>query len=328
MDATSEFPTLLVLVLTLLLLVGIAAYFITIAVCEWFARRQLHRQVSQRLLAFSNADTPERAPVRLYRWLNTQLSKTSLGRWIDGLVYSADLQWSGLTVLFLWLLLYAALFAALLLLLQLGGGANLVLSGLAATGLAVFYFITRKDAYEKALQAQTPEIAQLISNSLRAGQSLYFAFQEIEQKLPRPAQREFRSLRLQIDVGGLSIDESMRNFLRDHPSEEMRILITALLVQRRAGGDLISALANISKAIFARRRIRNEIDTITAQARQTSLISIVLPFVILVILNQVSPGMVAEFINWPPGLVFFIIVYAVPQTIAFLLIRRMGDVQV
>lgn len=323
----SEFPSLLLL-LASILSVGVAAYCVTIGVCELLARRQLNRQVYQRLLDFTQAHKPQSVWVRLYRGLNVQISKTALGRWINQLVYEADLEWSILTVVALWLLLCMAVFAALLLLLQLAFVPNLLLSNMAATGLSAFYFITRKDAYEKALQAQTPEIAQLISNSLRAGQSLYFAFQEVEQKLPRPAQREFRSLRLQIDVGGLSLDQAMRNFLQEHPSEEMRILITALLVQRRAGGDLISALANISKAIFARRRIRNEIETITAQARQTSFISIVLPFVVLVILNQVSPGMVAQFINWPPGLIFFVVLYALPQTAAFLIIRRMGDVKV
>ena len=113
-----------------------------------------------------------------------------------------------------------------------------------------------------------------------------------------------------------------------HPGEEIRILVTSLLVQRRAGGDLIATLSTIANALRARRRVRNEVDTITAEARQTSLIVIVLPFVVLVVLNQISPGMVSNFIGWPPGLLFFLIVYIVPQVIAFLLIRRIGDVKV
>ena len=254
---------------------------------------------------------------------------TQLGKKIDEMIDDADLQIGSLTVVGGWLVLCTFLYIVFLLFLQFNVFPNMIMSGLFGTGIVYYYLVSRKDAYARALQVQTPEIAQLMSNSLRAGQSLYFAMQEIEEKLPRPANREFRRLRLQIDIGGLSIDQALTTLLRRFPSEEMRILVTSLLVQRRAGGDLIGALESISKAIGARRRVRNEIDTVTAEARQTTMIAIALPIVILIILNQLSPGMVSDFINessW--GLPFTIVVYVLPQVATIYLIRRISDVKV
>ena len=310
-----------------ILLTAASTYVIVLGLLEFLQSYQLQQHVQERLERYGRLTEKEGQWQRLIRETETQLRRTRLGEFIAESVKNADLEWSVLLILVIWMGLVILIFLVLYLLLQLVFWANLILSVLAATLLIAFFLVNRKDAYERALQAQTPDIGQLISNSLRAGQSLYFALVEVEEKLPRPANREFRQLRQQIDLGE-PIDQALHNFMLRHPGEEIRILVTSLLVQRRAGGDLIATLSTIANALRARRRVRNEVDTITAEARQTSLIVIVLPFVVLVVLNQISPGMVSNFIGWPPGLLFFLIVYIVPQVIAFLLIRRIGDVKV
>ena len=310
-----------------ILLTAASTYVIVLGLLEFLQSYQLQQHVQERLERYGRLTEKEGQWQRLIRETETQLRRTRLGEFIAESVKNADLEWSVLLILIIWMGLVILIFLVLYLLLQLVFWANLILSVLAATLLIAFFLVNRKDAYERALQAQTPDIGQLISNSLRAGQSLYFALVEVEEKLPRPANREFRQLRQQIDLGE-PIDQALHNFMLRHPGEEIRILVTSLLVQRRAGGDLIATLSTIANALRARRRVRNEVDTITAEARQTSLIVIVLPFVVLVVLNQISPGMVSNFIGWPPGLLFFLIVYIVPQVIAFLLIRRIGDVKV
>ncbi|MFN8487658.1 MAG: type II secretion system F family protein [Caldilineaceae bacterium] len=309
------------------LLMGSGVFILIFGLAYLLQARRLQRQAWERLQILGRVTLGESWLQSALRVLEARFAKTSLGKIIRRSVDAADLQWSLLMVAAIWFGLVLTLFLALYLLLQLAAAANLVLSLLAASGLLAFFFINRKDAYERALQAQTPDIAQLISNSLRAGQSLYYALYEVEEKLPKPASREFRELRQRIDLGD-PMDQALRSFMLRHPGEEIRILITSLLVQRRAGGDLIATLATISNAIRARRRVRNEVDTITAEARQTSLLVMVMPFFVLVILNRISPGMVARFISWPPGLVFFIVIYLLPQAAAFLIIRRMGNVRV
>jgi len=311
----------------ILLLMGSGVWLLTLSLPHTLQARRLQRTVSDRLQGFGRLGVGERLDQRLLRVLEERLRTTPLGALIIRTVDAADLPWGVLTVFAVGIALCVVLLIALYLLLQLPLPTNLILSTVAAIGLLIFFLVNRKDAYERALQAQTPDVAQLVSNSLRAGQSLYYALYEVEGKLPKPASREFRTLRERIDLG-VPMDQALRTFMLRHPGEEMRILITSLLVQRRAGGDLIATLATISNAIRARRRVRNEIDTITAEARQTSLLVMVMPFFVLVILNRIQPGMVAKFISWPPGLIFFLIFYLLPQVIAFLVIRRMGNVRV
>ncbi|MCE7980724.1 MAG: hypothetical protein DYG89_05985 [Caldilinea sp. CFX5] len=309
------------------ILAGVATYILVYGLLYFLQSYQMQQKVGERLRSEGELFVRENRWHRLLRESEEQLAKTRLGELLKVSIKDADLEWSVLLLLAMAFGLLVVFMLALVLLLGLPFGPNLALSIIATTFTVWFFLTNRRDAYERALQAQTPDIGQLISNSLRAGQSLYFALIEVEEKLPRPANREFRQLRQQIDLGE-PIDQALRNFMQRHPGEEMRILIVSLLVQRRAGGDLIATLSTIANALRARRRVRHEIDAITAEARQTSLIVIVLPITVLVALNRISPGMVTDFISTPPGLIFFILVYLIPQFIAFLIIRRIGDVKV
>ncbi len=306
---------------------GGGVFVLSGGVFNLLSSRQQGRHVEERLQRFGRYARGKSLRQRLSEAVEHRLASTSLGKRVQRNLDAADLSWSLLLLLGLWLVLLVITSLAFYLLLSLASYTNAILSLGVATFLIYFYLLNRRDAYERALQAQTPDIAQLMSNSLRAGQSLYFSLFEVEEKLPDPASREFRRLRQQIDLGEPT-DQALRNFMERHPGEEMRIMFTSLLVQRRAGGDLIKTLSSISAAIRARRRVRNEVDTITAEARQTSLIVLVLPFVVLIILNRVSPGMVTQFIANPVGLVFFIVVYILPQIAAFFVIRRIGNIKV
>lgn len=291
------------------------------------AGRSIEKTMQQRLVRFGGSGYNRPRFNRFAEWIETILLRTVPGKTIRAKLDAGDLQWRVLTLICGTILLFCLFFCMLYILLGLTTFVNVVLSLVFTTGIAIFFLNERHGAYERALRNQVADVALLLSNSLRAGQSLYLAMAEVEEKLPRPAGNEFHKLRRQIDLGK-STDDAMRDFMNAHPSEEMRILMTSLLIQRRAGGDLISTLASIAAAIQGRQRIRHEIDTITAEAKQNSIIVIILPFVILIAINKLTGGLVADFLAEWWGLPFFLLVYVVPQVIAVFLIRKVGDIKV
>ena len=315
------------LLILLSLIFGGAIFAITYGFGMILSGRGVEKGMQQRLVQFGGEGIERPLMNRMTERIETLLLKTSLGQAMRAKLDAGDLQWSVLFLFGAVILLFVVLYCALYLLLSLTLFVNMVLSVSATIGVTAFFLNERHGAYERAFREQISDVALLLSNSLRAGQSLYYALLEVEQKLPRPASNEFHKLCRQIDMGK-TMDDALRDFMNAHPSEEMRILITSLLIQRRAGGDLISTLAAISSAIQARRKISNEINTITAEAKQTSVIVIILPFLILVIINRLSTGLVSDFLQEWYGIPFFLIAYVAPQIAAFLLIRRVGNVQV
>ena len=74
------------------------------------------------------------------------------------------------------------------------------------------------------------------------------------------------------------------------PSQDLRVLVTGVLVQKDTGGNLAEILDRILSVIKDRIRIQGEIKTHTAQGRLTGWILCSLPIVLLVLINIVNPG--------------------------------------
>jgi tight adherence protein B len=74
------------------------------------------------------------------------------------------------------------------------------------------------------------------------------------------------------------------------PSPDLRVLVTAIMVQKDTGGNLVEILDRTVFVIRERLRIQGEIRVETAQGRLTGWILTALPVVMMVLLNLVNPG--------------------------------------
>lgn len=198
---------------------------------------------------------------------------------------------------------------------------------IAAVMIVPRYFLRlRRDHYLTSFNRQMSEIATLISNSLRAGLSIPQAFRVVADKMSRPAAVEFsktdRELRMGVDM-----ENAMQRMLDRLPSEELRMMITTVSIQRLAGGNLAEALAVMSSAITARRKLKEEISAMTAEARYTGVLLVFLPMITLALVNRMMPGSVTHFLSHPIGWIIMIVYIAV-QVVAFLLIQSISDVKV
>ncbi|MCB0334826.1 MAG: type II secretion system F family protein [Bdellovibrionales bacterium] len=278
----------------------------------------------------------------LHQWL----AETALGQSILAMLKEADLSWSIFTFAAIICGLIPAAMTALSLGLSITFQQNFILSSMLSIALVIGYFRSRRGVRERALQTQVPEIAILVGNNMRAGLTLQHALEDVVAKLPRPANEEFDILLNEMNMGK-STEKALKDFLNRHNGEEIRMLITALLIQIEAGGDLSKTLASISNAVLARQRINDEIRTSTAEGRYSSLAIVGLSIGVLFLLNMATGGVFSAFLQdremlgWfrigldsldktpiTIGFTIFLFVYVIPQAIAFVWIRRLGEVQI
>ena len=123
------------------------------------------------------------------------------------------------------------------------------------------------------------------------------------------------------------METAMQRMLDRLPSEELRMMMTTVSIQRLAGGNLAEALAVMSSAITARRKLREEINAMTAEARYTGVLLVILPIMTLALVNRMMPGSVTRFLGHPIGWLIMAVYIAV-QVAAFALIQRISDIKV
>ena len=175
----------------------------------------------------------------------------------------------------------AWLFAPMVLI-DLAAGAGL---SLLPYGILSFKRTRRISAFNAALA----ESIDMLARALRAGHSVVGAMEMLATNAQEPAASEFGEIFKQQNLG-LPLRDALMQLLDRVPSADLRVLVTAILVQKDTGGNLAEILDRTVFVIRERLRIQGEIQTQTAQGRLTGWILSSLPIVMLVLLNLVNPG--------------------------------------
>jgi tight adherence protein B len=141
----------------------------------------------------------------------------------------------------------------------------------------------------KAFDGALPEAIDTLGRALRAGYAVVGSIEMISQQSAEPVASEFGEVFNQQNYG-LPLRDALMMMLQRVPSSDLRVLVTAILVQRDTGGNLVEILDRTSFVIRERQRIHGEIRIHTAQGRFTGWILTLLPVAMLFLLNMVSPG--------------------------------------
>jgi tight adherence protein B len=171
----------------------------------------------------------------------------------------------------------------------------------AALALLPFGILSLKRSRRiNAFNAVLAESIDMLARALRAGYSMVGAIEMLSKNAHEPAATEFGEIFKQQNLG-LPLRDALMQLLDRVPSLDLRVLVTAILVQKDTGGNLAEILDRTVFVIRERLRIQGEIRTQTAQGRLTGWILSALPIVMLVLINLLNPGYSSILLHDPLG---------------------------
>jgi tight adherence protein B len=100
---------------------------------------------------------------------------------------------------------------------------------------------------------------------------------------------------------GLELRAAMLNLATRVPIDDVRIIVTAVLIQKESGGNLAEILEKVASIIRDRFRLKRQIRVFTAQGRLTGWILAILPVVLGLGLYMVSPDNMSLLWKRPVG---------------------------
>ncbi len=172
---------------------------------------------------------------------------------------------------------------------------------------------------------QLPDALELMVRSLQAGHSFSSALQMVATEMPDPIAREFGKAYEEQNLG-LNIKSALENLVERVPLLDLKLCVTAVLIQREIGGNLSEVLRNISHTIRERFRIQGEIRVKSAQARLSGYIVSALPFFLFFWINMVNPAYMKTLYDHEYG-VYILGTGVVMQIIGWLIIRKIVDIK-
>ncbi|HJR17565.1 MAG TPA: type II secretion system F family protein, partial [Gemmatimonadales bacterium] len=108
---------------------------------------------------------------------------------------------------------------------------------------------------------------------------------------------------------------------------DVRILVTAILIQREVGGNLAEILDNLSAVVRARFTIRRQIRVYTAQGRMTGYLLSALPIILFSLLYMINAEYMSILFKDPVGQILIVIAISM-QLIGFLWIRKIIKIEI
>lgn len=225
-------------------------------------------------------------------------------------------------------------------LLTVGFGVGLGLSGLILTrsfiaavviavagGLMPYMFIRlRRRKRLGAFEEQLPEAIELIGRALRAGHPLSSGFKMAADDSSEPIAGELRRV-FEEQRFGLPVPDSLLNMADRMGLMDVRILVTAILIQREVGGNLAEILDNLAKVVRQRFTIRRQLRVFTAQGRMTGYLLAVLPLGLFAILWSMNADYMRILFTDPMGKLV-VIIAIVMQVAGYFWIRRVVDIEI
>jgi tight adherence protein B len=222
------------------------------------------------------------------------------------------------------LLLAGSLLAVLLGTAVLGplGGAAL---GAGGPWLVARLLRARREHYRRAVERESAALAVALADALGAGHSLRGALVESAEGLAGPAGHELRRVVAELEAGATT-EEALEDLRRRVVSPRLDTVVTACLVQRRAGGDLSRLLRECADAFGDQARLEEEVRSATAQARFTGLVVVLLPVGGALLAELAAPGFIAGL--WGSFLTAWLVGIALAlQVVGAVAIRRLGRVR-
>lgn len=171
-----------------------------------------------------------------------------------------------------------------------------------------------------------PGAIDLMGRAIRAGHPLSAGLQMVSDESSEPVSGEFRQV-FEEQRFGLPFEDSMYGIADRVPLVDVRILITAILIQREVGGNLAEVLDNLSSVIRERFKIRRQLRVITAQGRLSGYILAALPIAVGLAIFAINRPYVMILFQHPVGKLLALTA-VVLQILGYLWIRKIVDIEI
>jgi tight adherence protein B len=157
----------------------------------------------------------------------------------------------------------------------------IVVIGLMAASIPFIHvFWMRKRRFDKFLE-HLPDALELMSRALTAGHAFSEALHMVSTEMPEPIATEFRKTYEEQNLG-LSLKLALENLTTRIPLLDLRLCVTAILIQRETGGNLAEILEKVAVTIRERFRILGDLKTLTTSSRMSAWLLCGMPIFVAV----------------------------------------------
>jgi tight adherence protein B len=202
----------------------------------------------------------------------------------------------------------------------------MILAGLITASLPLLHvWYKRKKRFDAFLE-HLPDALDLMSRALSAGHAFSESLHMVSQEMPEPIATEFRKAYEEQNLG-LSVKLALENLTQRMPVLDLKICVTAIMIQRETGGNLAEILEKVAYTIRERFRILGDLKTLTTSSRMSAWLLCGLPIFVACTVTVMNPDYMSVLWKDPRGH-YLIAIAMFLQITGMLIVRKILKIKI
>jgi tight adherence protein B len=198
--------------------------------------------------------------------------------------------------------------------------------GFLAAAFPVIYIVRVRARRLFKFEEQFPESLEFVARSMRAGHAFSVSLEMIHREFEEPLAGEFRRTFDEHNLG-LPLDQALMKLATRIPLLDCHFFVSAVLLQKRTGGNLAEILDKLAYVIRERFKLRGKIRAISAHGRMTGIALTCIPIGVAVLMFYVNPNYVGFFVEDETGH-YMAAAAILLQAIGYGIIRKIVSIEV
>jgi tight adherence protein B len=245
---------------------------------------------------------------------------------LQDLLEQAGLKWHAARLIHSCMALFLAGFAVGWLVLPSDLRIAALLPAILASVFPILYVLRKKKKRLRRFEELFPESLEFVARSMRAGHAFSVSLEMIHREFQEPLAGEFRRTFEEHNLG-LPLDVALQKLAKRIPSLDVHFFVSAVLLQKRTGGNLAEILDKLAYVIRERFKLRGRIRAISAHGRMTGIALTCIPAGVGAIMFYVNPDYASFFFMDDVGRIMLGAAIAL-QIIGYLIIKRIVKIEV
>jgi tight adherence protein B len=308
---------------------------VTTFVAYWFLTRKARREreiINSRLagaLAMPEKDLDKLSVVRPDLMSEMPAANRLLTRWNLAKSLKSMISQAGMRVTVMRLMMLSALTGMIGFALVLFLGDSFLMCAIAGLITASIPFLAvwykRRERLYKFL-VQLPDALDLMSRALSSGHAFTESMQMVSSEMPNPIAGEFLAT-YEAQKLGLPYKLALRHLTMRIPLLELKLCVTAILIQRETGGNLSEVLSRVAITIRQRFKILEDLNTLTTASRVSAWVLCLLPLGVIALVLFMTPDYLDPLFLDPRGHTMLKVAVAM-QVVGMLTIRKIMQIRI
>ena len=202
----------------------------------------------------------------------------------------------------------------------------MILSGLVCASVPFVHVWYKRSKRFNSFLEQLPDALDLVARALSAGHAFSESLHMVSTEMPEPIATEFRKAYEEQNLG-LSVKLALENLTQRIPLLDLKMCVTAVLIQRETGGNLAEILEKVAYTIRERFRILGDLKTLTTSARMSAWLLCALPIGVALAVTFLNPEYMSVLWKDPRGH-YLIAIALFMQISGMLIVRKILKIQI